>query len=366
MNRATTTVLLMFSAVLTAGVSAAPGRPAPLVVVEKAVPADDVYTRRYVGNIVPINNVYSIAKVSGDLISQGFKDGEFVKAGQMLFEIDPTRYAAAVKSTEAKISQIKAKLAYAESNLARKKELFDKKAVSLDSYQNVLSERDTLKAQLLEGEAALILAKDDLKNTRIVAMTDGKTGKAVYSPGNYITPSSGTLVQTVQTDPIRVRFALSARDYLSLFGNDKNIRKNGIVNIKLADDSIFEHKGEIEIVDSSIQQETDTIRVWARFRNPDNKLIPYGVVTVILTRNDGKKYPAVIPSAVTHDIHGSFVYVVDPKTNIPAKRYVQLGNALENLQVIRSGIESGDVVITEGFHKVIPGVPVKPVKRGEK
>lgn len=357
---------LFIAAAFTAVAGAAPAIPAPLVVADKVTEAPDIYTRRYVGNVLPINNVYSTAKVSGDIISQCFKDGQFVKAGQLLFEIDPTRYAAAVKSTEAKISQIKAKLAYAESNLARKKELFDKKAVSLDTYQSVLSERDTLKAQLSEAEAALILAKDDLKNTRIVAMTSGKTGKAVYAPGNYITPSSGTLVQTVQTDPIRVRFALSARDYLSLFGTDESIRKNATVNLKLADDTVYAHKGEIEIVDSSIQQDSDTIRVWARFRNPDNQLIPYGVVTVILTRNDGKKYPAVIPSAVSHDVNGSFVYVVDPGTSIPARRYVQLGNMTGDLQVIRKGLKTGETVITEGFHKVIPNVPVKMVKRGEK
>ena len=365
MNFAKTSGLALLAAISTA-VSAAPQMPAPAVVVETVTTAPDIYNRRYVGNILPINNVYSTAKVSGDLISQGFKDGQFVKAGQLLFEIDPTRYAAAVKSTEAKLAQIKAKLAYAENNLLRKKELLDKKAASLDTYQNVLSERDTLKAQLLEAEAALILAKDDLKNTRIVAMTNGKTGKATYSPGNYVTPSSGTLVQTVQTDPIRVRFAISARDYLTLFGSDANIRKNGIVKIKLADDSIYKHKGEIEIVDSSIQQESDTIRVWARLKNPDNLLIPYGVVTVILTRDDGKKYPAVTPSAVSHDVNGSYVYVVDPKTNMAAKRYVTLGNISGDLQVIRKGVDAGMTVVTEGFHKIIPGLPVKPVKRGDK
>lgn len=358
--------MLVLLTVLSVAAYAAPQIPAPAVVVEEATTAPDIYKRRYVGNIVPINNVYSTAKVSGDLISQGFKDGQYVKAGQLLFEIDPTRYAAAVKSTEAKLAQIKAKLAYAENNLLRKKELLDKKAASLDTYQSVLSERDTLKAQLLEAEAALILAKDDLKNTRIVAMTNGKTGKAVYAPGNYITPSSGTLVQTVQTDPIRIRFSVSARDFLSLFGSEKNIRKNGIVNVILADDSEYNHKGEIEIVDSSVQQDTDTIRVWARFKNPDNLLIPYGVVTVILTRDDGKKYPAVTPSALSHDVNGSYIYAVDSKDNMPVKRYVTPGNLSGDLQVIRKGLKAGELVITEGFHKIIPGVPVKPVKRGVK
>ena len=365
MNFFKTSGLLLFAAAMITEASAAPAMPPPPVVVEKATSAPDIYNRRYIGNILPINNVYSTAKISGDLIYQGFKDGQFVKAGQVLFKIDPTRYAAAVQSSQAKVAQIKAKLAYAESNLQRKKELFDKKAVSLDTYQSVLSERDTLKAQLLEAEAALILAKDDLKNTQIVAMISGKTGKAVYAPGNYVTPASGTLIQTVQTDPIRVRFAISARDFLSLFGNDANIRKNGIVNIKLADDTGYKYKGEIEIIDNSIQQESDTIRVWARFKNPENQLIPYGVVTVLLTRNDGKKYPAVTPSAVSHDVNGAFVYVVDAK-NMPQKRYVQLGNVTGDLQVLRSGLKAGETVITEGFHKIIPGLPVKPVQRGAK
>ena len=110
---------LMLLTVLSVAAYSAPQIPAPAVVVEETTTAPDIYKRRYVGNIVPINNVYSTAKVSGDLISQGFKDGQYVKAGQLLFEIDPTRYAAAVKSIEAKLAQIRAKLAYAESNLLR-------------------------------------------------------------------------------------------------------------------------------------------------------------------------------------------------------------------------------------------------------
>jgi multidrug efflux pump subunit AcrA (membrane-fusion protein) len=90
------------------------------------------------------------------------------------------------------------------------------------------------------------------------------------------------------------------------------------------------------------------------------------VVTVILTRNDGKKYPAVTPSAVSHDVNGSFVYAVDSKNNMPVKRYVTLGNLSGEQQVIRKGLKAGELVITEGFHKIIPGVPVKPVKRGVK
>ena len=339
--------------------------PIPSVLVDKVFTAHNITSRRYVGTIVPINNVYSTAKVSGDLIDQGFKDGQFVKAGQLLFAIDPTRYQAAVKSAEAKIAQIKAKLAYAQSNLDRKQDLFNKKAVSLDTYQSVLCERDTLKAQLAEAEAALVLAKDDLKNTRIVAMTTGKTGKAAYSPGNYVTPSSGTLVQTIQTDPIRVRFSLSARDFLSLFGSDANIRKQAKVRIKLADDSEYKLAGVIEIVDSAVQQETDTVRVWARFKNPDNQLIPYGVVTVLLTKDDNRDYPAVPPSAILHDLKGPFVYVVSA-SNIPEHRAVTLGNCTDNAQVILSGLKVGEQVIVEGAHKVIPKVPVRPARRGAK
>lgn len=347
---------------------AAPARqmPIPPVLVDKVITAPDIITRRYIGNILPISNVYSVSKVSGDLVHQGFKDGDFVKKGQLLFKIDPLRYEAAVKSAEAKLAQIKAKLAYAESNLSRKQELFSKKAVSLDTFQSVLCERDSLKAQLSDAEAALILAKDDLANTRIVSMTDGKTGKAAYAPGNYITPGSGTLVQTVQTDPIRVRFAISARDFLSVFGNEENMRKTAKIKIKLADDSIYPLTGSIEIVDAAVQTQSDTLRVWARFSNPDNRLIPYGVVGVQLTRDDQKLYPAVLPSAIMHDRKGSYVYVVDSKTSMPERRYVQLGNATEKLQVVKSGVKPGETVIVEGLHKVIPGVPVKAVVRGDK
>ena len=170
--------------VLSVAAYAAPQIPAPAVVVEEATTAPDIYKRRYVGNIVPINNVYSTAKVSGDLISQGFKDGQYVKAGQLLFEIDPTRYAAAVKSTEAKLAQIKAKLAYAENNLLRKKELLDKFLIALPE-----PERRMYRGQLwLLGPTKLSDVEESRKRIVRLAMDLAVQGKVKLPSRFYSDP----------------------------------------------------------------------------------------------------------------------------------------------------------------------------------
>ena len=335
--------------------------PATPVLVDSVFKAPNAVSRRYAGRITAINHINSTSRVSGDLIEQGFKQGEMVKKGQLLFAIDDTRYQAMVKAAQAKIGQIKAQLEYAESDYARKEDLFKKEAVSLDALESVRAQLKTLKAQLLAAEADLILAQDDLKNCRIVSPIDGKTGKAAYALGNYITPSSGTLVSVTQLDPIRVRFSISQRDYLALFGNEKNLISQAVVTLKLADGITYKQTGRIEIVDNQTVNSTDAIRVWARFDNPELRLIPNAAITVNLSKNEAEQLPAVLPSAVMHDRKGAYTYVVNADNTVE-RREVVTGETDGEVQIILEGLRPGEKVIVEGMHKVRPGMPVDPVE----
>lgn len=340
----------------------APAMQAPkaVVTVDEVKTAPDKLNRRYSGRVAPIFIITSVARVSGDLIHQGFKDGDMVKKGQLLFAFDDVRYRAAVASAKAKIQSIKAQLAYAEKSLSRHNTLFKQKAVSQDTKENSEEHVNDLKAQLLAAEAQLILAEDDLKNTKIYAQVTGKSGKAIYAPGNYITPASGKLVDVISTDPIRVRFSISQRDFLELFGNEKNLKDQAVVTLNLPDGTTYDKTGKIVIVDNQTLNATDSIRVWAIFENPENKLIPNAAITCALSRNTAVKRAAVLPSAVMHDRKGAYVYVVD-KDNKVSRRNVLLGNTDGEIQIIRQGLKAGEKVIVEGTHKTFPGSEVETV-----
>ena len=217
-----------------------------------------------------------------------------------------------------------------------------------------------LKAQLLAAEAQLVLAEDDLKNTKVYSQVDGKSGKAVYAPGNYITPASGKLVDVISMNPIRVRFSISQRDFLEIFGNEKNLKDQAVVSLNMPDGTIYNKTGKIVIVDNQTLNATDSIRVWALFDNPDNKLIPNAAITCSLSKNASVQRPAVLPSAVMHDRKGAYVYVVDKDSKV-ARRNVLLGNSNGEIQIIRQGLDAGEKVIVEGMHKTFPGAEVAAV-----
>ena len=355
-----TAVLAVLIPAMSAAFAAPPAAPAVPVVVDQVKLAPNAVNRRYAGRVSAIDHVACVSRVSGELVGQGFEQGAVVKKDQLLFKIDDVRYQAAVQAAEAKVSQIKSQLEYAESDCRRKEGLYKQKAVSLDSLESIRAQVNTLKAQLQAASAELVLAQDDLKNCRITSPIDGKSGKATYAPGNYITPASGTLVTVTQLDPIRVRFSISQRDFLALFGSEKNLVELAVVKVKLADGITLEETGVIDIVDNQTLNSTDAIRVWAKFANPRHRLIPNAAVSVHLTKRDAEKLPAVIPSAVMHDRKGAYVYVVGDDNAI-SRRDVVLGETDGDTQMILQGLSVGEKVVVEGMHKVRPGSTVVPV-----
>ena len=340
----------------------APQAPLAQVLVAPAREADEVDSRRYSGLVMSPAVVQLVPRVSGELLQIGFKDGDFVKKGQMLYKFDPVRYEAAVKSAEAKIAECNARLEYAQSSYQRNKELYSKQATSRDTMENTQSSLEAYKSALLAAEANLITAKDDLANTVIHAPMDGVIGVTKYTVGNYITPNSGVLCTINQIAPLRVRFAMSNRDFLNLFGSLDNLKKHAGISLRLANNALFDEAGKVELIDNEANRTTDTIQIYAIFPNTRHTLIPGSTVTVLLSRASGNKYPAVLPSAILHDAKTAYCYVMGPD-NIPVRRDVVLGNDLGDLVLIKSGVKAGETVIVDGTHKIRPGVPVEPVEK---
>lgn len=330
-----------------------------VVGVERVAEAEDFETRHYTGQVVSRSVVNIVPRVSGEILEVGFKDGGVVRKGQMLYRLDSVQYEAAVKGVEADIEKYKAELDYAQSNFNRLDLLYQQNATSLDTVENAKATLGAAKAALLAAEADLITAKDNLKNTVITAPQEGIVGVSAYTPGNYITPSSGTLLTIIQNQPIRVRFSISVADLLAMFGSHEELMADGLVEIKLANGTVFPEQGEIELLNNEANAKTDTVQIYAMFPNADRKLIIGNTLSVSLSRRNGTRLPAVSPSALMHDADGSFVYVLDEE-NIVEKRYVTLGSATPRLQLIRDGLTPGEIIVCKGTHKAIPGMKVEP------
>ena len=342
-------------------VFAAPGPVGNRVVVgvEKVTETEDFETLHYTGQVVSRSVVNIVARVSGEILEVGFKDGGVVRQGQMLYKLDPVQYEAAVKGAEAAVEKSRAELEYAESNFQRLKLLYEKQASSLDMMENAKSALGVAKAALLSAEAELITAKDNLKNTVITASQDGIVGVTAYTTGNYITPNSGTLVTIIQNQPIRVRFSVSVADLFEMFGTHEELMEDGMVELTLADGSVYPEKGEIELLNNEANARTDAIQIYASFPNRERKLVTGNTLSVKLSRRNGKKLASVSPSALMHDAKGSYVYVLDAANQVE-KRYVEPGSATPQRQLIESGLSAGEVVVCKGTHKAIPGMTVEP------
>ena len=336
-----------------------PGAMKQTVGVAAVEEVGNVQSRRYTGQVVAQAEVNVVPRVSGEILKLGFKDGDYVKKGQLLYAIEKTQYEAAVKQAEANIAESKARLEYAQSSFERNQTLYEVNAASKDTMESTKSAVDAFKAALAAAEAGLVTAKEDLKYTDITAAIDGLVGVTNFTEGNYITPSSGSLLTIIQMQPIRVRFSISMADFLSGYGSLSALKQNGQVSLKLADGSEYTTGGTIEFLNNEANAKTDAVQVYASFPNADMKLIPGSTVTVTLSKKSGDKMPAVPPSAVMHDAQTSFVYVVGEGNKIE-RRVIELGDMTKTHQLVTSGLKAGEKVVYQGTHKVMPGDEIVP------
>ena len=320
--------------------------------------AEDTVSSEYVGLVQSKEVVRVVPQVSGELLEVSFADGSLVKSGQTLYRIDDVRYRAAVKSCEAKVAEAKAKLAYGKSNLARTKTLFDKEVTTLDSYESVRSETEALAAQVSSAEAALVTAQEDLRRCVITSPIDGMVATTNVTRGNYVTAAGASLVTVFQMNPIRVRFSVSSRDFLSFGGKLEELQKGWECTVTLSDGKAYGKPGQLELVNYEANRNTDTVQLFALFENPDFQLLPNSTVTVSFARKTGRRLPAVPVTAVMHDRDGAYVWLLD-EAGKASKRHVALGSERGGMQLVLSGLAVGDRVVSDGTHKVMAGAVIE-------
>lgn len=349
----------------------------PPAVVGVSVVSEESYNpaRRYNARILSKDTVSIIPEVSGKILEVAFKEGDSVKKGDVLYRIDSLKYEAAaakakatVAKAEAAIEQAKASRLYAEKSFDRVKTLFEKKVASLDDMDNATMQKASAEAALAaqiasleEAKALLKTAERDLESCSVASPIDGKVGLNLASAGNYVMQGATPLTTVISHNPARVSFTVSMRDFLSSFKSVEEFAKDYAVSLILADESVYPLEGEVEFIDNKISESTDSVQVYAVFNNPESVLVPGATVKVSVKRKKDMTVTAIPRTSVIYDGSGAFVYVLD-QANVPAKRSIVSAGSGDGFEVVLSGLEKGERIVSRGTHKVIPGMAVVPAK----
>ena len=327
-----------------------------LVTVEKPIITENEIPRKYAGFVEAVESTDIMPRVTGVLLKTHFKEGDHVKKGQLLYELEDTTYAAKVDSLKAQKESLEAALVYADQEFKRSDRLRKSEAASKAAFDRASFEIKAARAKLKDIEAALKDAENTLSYTKIYAPINGIIGKSIYSDGNLITPQTGKLTNITGIAPIYVRFSISEVIFRRDFGGMDGIKKNTLVKLQLADKKIAKETVSVTWVDNKIHSTTNTITLWAKFDNKTNELIPGGFVTVLLHNRNAQKKPSINPSALIVKKGGYSVYIIG-KDGAVMERDVKIGRTTpDGYQIIISGLSGDELIITEGTHKVKPGM----------
>jgi RND family efflux transporter MFP subunit len=349
---------------------AAPAAPPPQVTVAR--PATKMVTDHdeFVGRFVAVDAVEIRARVSGYLSAIHFTDGQFVKQGDLLFTIDRRPFQVALEQARANLAQAKANVIYATIDLARGKDLVGRAVISQQTFDQRVQSKSVAEANAAAQEAAVKEAALNLEYTELRAPVSGRIGDRRVSVGNLVaggtTGTTTTLLATIQsTDPIRFEFTADEGSYLRYRRMTKTTpdRINNAgkvpVKLKLLDEQIFSHPGHMDFVDNAIDTASGTIRARAVFPNPEGTLTP-GMFGRIQVATGPPAQALLVPdSAIGTEQVSKYVMVVDDN-NVARPKYVTLGQVVEGLRVVASGLEASDRVVVNGLMRVRPGAKVRP------
>ena len=359
-------------------VAGATGAPAEVEVVQVEQKDVPIYGE-WIGTLDGLVNADVRAQVTGYLMKQAYQEGAFVKQGQLLFQIDPRPFQAALDQAEGQLAQAKALLANAiavqgrtQLDVERYGPLAKEQAASQQDLDNAVQNNlaakatvQTAEAQIKSSEAAVETAKINLDFTRLIAPIDGIAGQAQLQVGALVNLSSGPVTSVSTVDPIKVYFTVSEPQYLgwrkrfptesSRLEADKNLR----LELILADGSVYPHTGTFYFADRQVDVGTGAIRIAGLFPNPGNILRPggYGKVRAVIRLQQNA---LVVPQRAVSELQGGYqVAVVGPDNKVIIKT-VTVGDRVGNDWVIPDGLKPGDRVIAEGIQKVRQGAQVNP------
>ncbi len=339
--------------------------PPPPVTVVDVKPQTVPLTYQYAARISAFRQVDVRARVGGILLKRNFIEGSEVKAGDVLFLIDPASYEAALAQAQAQLMQAKAQLSQAQREEKRNIDLFDQKASSEKARDDAISARELAEASVAAAQAQVQTAQLNLDYTKVTAPVGGITSLEQVSEGSLIgtTGDTGLLTSITQLDPVYVNFSFSdaeaaeVRHLIDLRKAKGEAPKLG-VKISFGDGSTYDHAGVVDFTSSTIDVSTGTLQARAVVENPDRRLVPGQFVRATVTGVTLDNAIVIPEVSLMQSPQGQFVYTMDKEGKAHVNP-VTLGQKIGDNWLVLSGLEAGDKLITEGIIKVRPGSPVQ-------
>ncbi|HZV81632.1 MAG TPA: efflux RND transporter periplasmic adaptor subunit [Geobacteraceae bacterium] len=325
----------------------------------KVVQKDVPISKEWVGSLDGSVNAVIRPQVAGYLIKQNYREGDLVRKGQVLFEIDPRTFKAALDQAKAQLAQQKARHDTAMANLARIRPLAQKNAVSQKDLDDAVGAELSGRAAAEAAQAAVEEAQLNLGFTSITSPVDGIAGIAKAQLGDLVGPNMQTELTSVSTvNPIKVYVNISEQEYLRL--TESGIDPDKLpLQLILANGSVYPHKGRLALADRQIDPTTGTFKVGALFDNPGNKLRPggYGLVRAMTSVRQGA---LLVPQRAVTDLQGKMLVAVVGADNKVDIRGVKVAERIGSDWIIEEGLKPGDQVVVEGTQKVKPEMVVNP------
>jgi RND family efflux transporter MFP subunit len=339
--------------------------PIPSVTVAKVLQQDVPIYDESVGTTVGFVNAQILPKVSGYLLRQDYKDGAHVRAGQLLFEIDPRQYQAAFDQALGELAQSQAKFKQNQLNLARNTQLYKESVVSKETFDDITQTTRASEALVKADAAAFENAKLNLQWTKVYSPIDGVAGIAQAQVGDLV--GTSTLLTTVsQVDPIKVSFPVSEKLYLHFAGQinasgGANAKSSPpIIHLILDNGSGYSYPGHLYAVNRQVDVQTGTIMMQATFPNPENILRP-GMYAKVRAQTDVQHNALLVPQTAVSSIQGQYGVAVVGADNKVTLRPVTPGTKTGSLWVIDAGLKPGERVVADGAQKVQEQMEVRPV-----
>ena len=317
------------------------------------------------GRVEAKYSVDLIARVSGFLIKKYFSEGDFVKKGQLLFQIDPREFQIEVNNAQATVNQYSALLKNAQQELNRANALIKEDLISRSDVDQSLATRNQNKALYDAARQQLELARVNLSYTSIKSPIDGRIGKVNITEGNYVTPTSGSLVNIASISPVYVTFSLKSDDFIKLLkASDKF--KDVVVRVQFGGGSWYYKTGKINFVDNKIDKDSGSVTMRAVFENDKSWLMPGDYMKVELVAPQKVKF-VTIPQSCTKGDAMSGYYVWTVKDNKAVKTNIKVSDDINNNWVVDSGLALDDMVVVSGVQNIAAeGQKLKIIDKKEK
>jgi membrane fusion protein (multidrug efflux system) len=356
-------LILSVTGCSSSGNKAAAAPPPPTVGVVDVVQKDVPIYSEWVATLDGYVNAAIQPRVAGYLIRQDYREGSLVRKGQVLFEIDPRPFKAALDQAKAQQSQAEAQLGKSKLDVERDTPLAKEKAIAQSQLDNEIQAELGAQAAVAAAKANVEQASLNLEFTRVTSLVEGVAGIAQVQIGNLVSPSS-VLTTVSQVDPIKVYFTVSEAEYIDFhrrYMTEETVaaaRKNAQLELLLGDGTLYEHKGAISFADREVNPSTGAIRIAGVFPNPGNLLRPGGFGRI---RTSVKTRPGalLVPQRAVTELQGSYQVAVVGEGNKINIRPVNVGERIGSMWIV-DGVKPGEYVVVEGLTKIKDGMLVNP------